>query len=57
MQRSNGIIPVDRRIVMTERKPRIDKGVPRKGIHPLERRTIVKVKKQDRAMTSILKKV
>jgi hypothetical protein len=27
---------------------RIDKGVPRKGIHPVERKTIIKVKKQAR---------
>jgi len=42
-------------IVMTERKPRIDKGVPRKGIHPIERKTIIRVKKQDRAIKKTLK--
>jgi len=35
---------------MAGRKPRIDKGVPKKGIHPIERETIIKIKKQDRAI-------
>jgi|APFre7841882654_1041346.scaffolds.fasta_scaffold03326_3 hypothetical protein len=39
---------------MIERKPRIDKGVPRKGIHPIERKTIIKVKKQSRDMKNAL---
>lgn len=39
---------------MAERKPRIDKGVPRKGIHPLERKAIIKVRKQNRAMKKTL---
>ena len=35
---------------MTDRKPRIDKGVPKKGIHPIERETIIRVRKQSRDM-------
>jgi hypothetical protein len=35
---------------MGKREPRIDKGVPKKGLHPLERKTIIKVKKQDRSI-------
>jgi hypothetical protein len=43
-------------IVMTGRKPRIDKGVPKKGIHPLERKTIIRVKKQDRTIREAIDK-
>jgi hypothetical protein len=41
------------RIIMTQRKPRIDKGVPKKGIHPIERKTIIRVKKRNRATKNI----
>jgi hypothetical protein len=34
---------------------RIDKGVRRKGIHPIERKTIIKVKKQQKAGRRLLK--
>lgn len=43
-------------LIMTGRKPRIDSGVPRKGIHPLERKTIIKVKKQDRAIKKAVRR-
>jgi len=33
---------------MAERKPRIDKGVPKKRIHPVERKTRILLKKQAR---------
>jgi hypothetical protein len=33
---------------MAERKQRIDKGVPKKGVHRTERKTIIKVRKQHR---------
>ena len=41
--------------VMAERKPRIDKGMPRKGIHPIEIKTRILVKKQERAARKLLK--
>ncbi len=40
---------------MAERKPRIDKGVPKKGVHPTERQTIIRVKKQDKAIRKALR--